>query len=65
MRKKSNFELNYPLFINYFNDELIRDNMINNKDLKRKYEAHAELISTLIFELEKRFDKITINNILT
>lgn len=65
MRKKSNFELNYPLFVNYFNDELVRDNMINNKDLKRKYEAHTELISTLIFELEKRFDKFTINNILT
>lgn len=65
MKKKSNFEKKYPLFVKYILDEEVQKNMLNNADLLRKYDAYNESINTFLFELEKHFDAITINKIIT
>lgn len=65
LTNKSAFEKKYPLFVKYILDEDVRKNMLNNADLLRKYDAYSETISIFLFELEKHFDNITINRIIT
>lgn len=62
--KKTSFEKEYPLLSKYFSDFNIRQNMLENADLKRKYIKYENTIESFIFELEKRFDLNTINKIL-
>lgn len=61
---KNTFEKKYPLFNKYVLDENIRNNMLQNEDLYRKYNVYSSTISTFIHELDKRFDVETINRII-
>ncbi len=60
MKRKNTFEKKYPLLAPHISDEVTRQNMLENSDLLRKYELFSNLISTFIGELDKRFDKDTI-----
>ncbi len=62
--KKNSFDKKYPLLVKYIIDDDVRQNMLNNNDLARKYEATKSSIQIFLFELEKRFDSQTIANII-
>ncbi len=62
--KKNNFEKKYPLFSEFIQDEQIRKNMIENKDLYRKYQENEEIIRIFLVELKNRFDIETVKNII-
>lgn len=62
--KKNNFDKKYPLFSEFILDEQIRKNMLDNKDLYRKYQENEELIKIFIIELKNRFDIETVKNII-
>lgn len=65
MKKKSNFEKKYPLFVKYITDEVVQANMLANKDLLARCEENFESIGTLIFELERHFESETIKTIIS
>lgn len=54
-KKKNNFDKKYPILAKYITDELTQQNMLNNADLLRKYEANDESIKAFVFELDKYF----------
>lgn len=58
------FETKYPLFVDIFSEPYIRQNMMENTDLYRKYVANNAIIKTFIYELRKRFDIETVRKIL-
>lgn len=60
MKKISDFEKKYPLFVPYVTDETMRDNMLLNDDLMRKYNEHLSEISEFIQEIASRFDVETV-----
>lgn len=64
MKKKSSFERKYPLFVEYFEDEIVQKNMLSNNDLLRKYNDHNAIIQTFVNELIRHFDRDTIASIL-
>lgn len=53
--RKNAFEKKYSLFIKYIDDDQTRKNMLDNKELYRKYQENNELIKIFIYELDKRF----------
>ena len=57
------FETKYPLFVDIFGEPFIRQNMMENQDLYRKYIANNAIIKTFIYELNKRFDVETVRKI--
>ena len=57
------FETKYPLFVDIFSEPFIRQNMMENQDLYRKYIANNAIIKTFIYELNKRFDVETVRKI--
>ena len=61
--KTETFETKYPLFVDIFSEPFIRQNMMNNEDLVRKYNANNAIIKTFIYELRKRFDIETVRKI--
>lgn len=64
MKKKSNFDKKFPLFVKYIQDPDMQTNMVDNADLLRKYDAYSETIGVYLNELDKRFDVNTIRNII-
>ena len=62
--KKNAFVKKYSLLDRYIIDETIRNNMLANKDLFRKYEENQELIRIFLIELESRFDVSDIETII-
>lgn len=62
--KKNAFTKKYSLLDRYIIDETIRNNMLANKDLFRKYEENQELIRIFLIELESRFDVSDIETII-
>lgn len=62
--KKNSFDKKYPLFSDFISDEQIRKNMLENKDLYRKYQENEELIRIFLIELKNRFDIETVKNII-
>ena len=58
------FKNKYPLLDKYITDSSVRDNLLKNHDLLRKYKTNETLIKVFIFELDKHFDKETIFNII-
>ena len=62
--KIETFETKYPLFIDIFTEPYIRQNMMGNEDLFRKYTANNAIIRTFIYELRKRFDIETVRKII-
>ena len=61
--KKNAFTKKYSLLDKYVSDETVRNNMLTNKDLFRKYEENKELIRIFLVELESRFDVSDIETI--
>lgn len=61
MIRTNTFEKKYSILAPYITDEGVRKNMLQNKDLIRKYESNMFMIKAYITELDKRFDKLTIN----
>ena len=64
MKKKNSFDKKFPLFVKYFTDATIQNNMTDNADLLRKYNAYSESIEFFLKELDKRFDIDTIKRII-
>ncbi len=62
--KKNSFDKKYPLFSEFILDEQIRKNMLENKDLYRKYQENEEIIRVFLIELKNRFDAETVKNII-
>lgn len=62
--KKNSFDKKYPLFSDFISDEQIRKNMLENKDLYRKYQENEELIRIFLIELKNRFAIETVKNII-
>lgn len=62
--RKNAFLKKYSLFINYIKDEQTRKNMLENKDLMKKYDENHELIRIFIYELDKRFKDEEIRTII-
>lgn len=60
--KKNNFDKKYPLFSEFIQDEQIRKNMLENKDLYRKYQENEELIRVFLIELKNRFHNDVVEN---
>lgn len=63
--KKNNFEKKYSLFTKYITDDITRKNMLDNRDLFRRYEENKELIKTFLYELDNRFTVEEIKEIIT
>jgi hypothetical protein len=61
---KNEFDKKYPLFTKYEFNEIFKNNAVDNSDLLRKYRQYNQTISIYLFELDKRFDKETIRNII-
>ena len=61
MIRTNTFEKKFSILAPYITDEVVRKNMLQNKDLIRKYDSNIFMIKAFINELDKRFDKITIN----
>lgn len=64
MKKRTNFDRKFPLFVKYIQDPDMQANMADNADLIRKYNAYSETIGVYLSELDKRFDVYTIKNII-
>lgn len=64
MKKRTNFDKKFPLFVKYIQDPLMQSNMVDNADLLRKYDAYSETIEVFLKELDKRFDVYTVRNII-
>lgn len=64
MKRKSNFEKKYPLFVKYIQDETVQKNMLENIDLLRKYQNNENMIQTFLYELDQRFDIETVSSIM-
>lgn len=62
--KKNSFDKKYPLFSEFILDEQVRRNMLENKDLYRKYQENEELIRVFLIELKNRFETETVKNII-
>lgn len=62
--KKNSFDKKYPLFSEFILDEQIRKNMLENKDLYRKYQENEEIIRIFLIELKNRFDAETVKDII-
>lgn len=60
MKKLSDFEKKYPLFVPYVIDEPTRENMLANEDLLRKYNEHLDDIQSFVKEIASRFDVETV-----
>lgn len=60
MKKVSDFEKKYPLFVPYVTDEGTRANMLTNEDLLRKYNEHLGEIQKFVQEIASRFDNTTV-----
>lgn len=60
MKKLSDFEKKYPLFVPYVIDETTRENMLANEDLLRKYNEHLDDIQSFVKEIASRFDVETV-----
>ena len=58
------FKSKYPLLDKYITDSNVRDNLLKNHDLFRKYKLNETLIKAFVFELDKHFDKETIYKII-
>ena len=58
------FKSKYPLLDKYVIDSSVRDNLLKNQDLYRKYKSNETMIKAFVFELDKHFDKETIFNII-
>ena len=58
------FKSKYPLLDKYITDSNVRDNLLKNHDLLRKYKLNETLIKAFVFELDKHFDKETIYKII-
>ncbi len=58
------FKSKYPLLDKYVIDSSVRDNLLKNQDLFRKYKSNETMIKAFVFELDKHFDKETIYNII-
>lgn len=61
---KPTFDKKYSLFAKYILDEQVRNNMMANEDLYRKYNAYSTSIEAFLIELDKRFDIETIRKII-
>jgi hypothetical protein len=48
----------------YVIDSSVRDNLLKNQDLFRKYKSNETMIKAFVFELDKHFDKETIYKII-
>ena len=64
MKKVSDFEKKYPLFVLYVKDEATRANMLTNEDLIRKYNEHLDEIQSFVKEIASRFDIETVFTLL-
>lgn len=64
MKKVSDFEKRYPLFVPYVTDEATRANMLTNEDLLRKYDEHQDDIQSFVVEIASRFDGETVFSLL-
>lgn len=64
MKKVSDFEKKYPLFVPYVKDEATRTNMLTNEDLMRKYKEHLDEIQDFVTEIALRFDIETVFSLL-
>lgn len=62
--KKNSFEKKYPLFVKYFTDVTIQNNMIDNTDLSRKYTTYNDLIRIFINEIDSHFDLETVKELI-
>jgi hypothetical protein len=58
------FKSKYPLLDKYVIDSSVRDNLLKNQDLFRKYKSNETMIKAFVFELDKHFDKETIYKII-
>lgn len=58
------FKSKYPLLDKYVIDSRVRDNLLKNQDLFRKYKSNETMIKAFVFELDKHFDKETIYKII-
>ena len=58
------FKSKYPLLDKYVVDSSVRDNLLKNQDLYRKYKTNESMIKAFVYELDKHFDKETIFNII-
>ena len=58
------FEKKYSLLAPYILDESVRKNMLSNEDLLRKYDSNHSMIKAYINEIDKRFDRETINKMI-
>lgn len=64
MKKVSDFEKKYPLFVPYVINEATRENMLTNEDLLRKYNEHLDDIQSFVVEIASRFDVETVFSLL-
>lgn len=64
MKKISDFEKKYPLFVPYVINEATRENMLTNEDLLRKYNEHLDDIQSFVVEIASRFDVETVFSLL-
>lgn len=64
MKRLSDFEKKYPLFVPYVKDEATRANMLTNEDLIRKYNEHLDEIQSFVKEIASRFDIETVFTLL-
>lgn len=64
MKKKNNFDKKFPLFVKYFEDQSVQNNMLDNADLIRKYNTYSETIEFFLKELDNRFDVYTVRNMI-
>lgn len=64
MKKVSDFEKKYPLFVPYVINEATRENMLTNEDLLRKYNEYLDDIQSFVVEIASRFDVETVFSLL-
>lgn len=64
MIRQNMFEKKYSLLAPYILDESVRKNMLSNEDLLRKYDSNHSMIKAYINEIDKRFDRETINKMI-
>ncbi len=64
MKRRTNFDKKFPLFVKYIQDLSMQSNMADNADLVRKYDVYSETIEFFLKELDKRFDIYTVKNII-